>query len=228
MAHKRVKFIKCSICGASLRLEKLLQHKAKMHVELLTEEEKALLNPEKHFLAKKSLPHDFEKWYADAEHRYYNEKRILNGTIEHSTWSCIASAFFEAAKITSLRNYESPEFKSKILKLLAEFQAISNERLEKARAKNVLSKERGQLRENLEVAKRAFKLAEMLSFKEICSGVMCYLDGDIIYPRGLEAAYREALAINPYNIAARGNLAALLEREGRIKEAQREYANLLK
>ncbi len=208
-----------------MKSEKLLQHKAKVHVELLTEEERALLNPEKHLIAEKSLPEDFAKWYANAEHRYFNEKRILNGTIEHSLWSCIASAFFEAAKGL---NYEFAEFKSKILKLLAEFKAISIERFEKARAQKISKKELAQLRENLEVARRALKLAEMLSFKEICAGVMRYLDGDIIYPRGLEAAYREALAINPYNIAARGNLAILLEREGRIKEAHREYDNLLK
>jgi tetratricopeptide (TPR) repeat protein len=229
MAHKKIKFIKCTICGASLRSEKLLQHKARAHAELLSEGEKALLKP-KYFNMKKSLPEDFAKWYVDAEHRYLNEKRILNGTIEHSTWSCITSAFFEAAreieagKIAGKINYESIEFKSKILKLLVEYKAISIKRLEGAKA----GRERAEFRENLEVATRAVKLAEVLSFKEICIGVMCYLDGDIVYPEGLEAAYREALAINPYNVAARGNLAMLLEREGKVKEAQREYEKLLK
>lgn len=231
MAHKKESFIKCTICGASLKSAKLLQHKARVHSELLTDEEKALLSPKKPaVVSKRDLPGTFASWYAESRNRYISEKRSLNGTVEHAVWSCIASALFEAASEIDAQkiDYESAELKAKILELLDKFRAASRKRLDRARAEDPRDGDRAQLRGDLEVAKRAFMLAEMLSFKDICSGVASYLEGDVLYPEGLEAAYRKALLINPYNVAARGNLADLLEREGRTREAEREYENLLK
>ncbi len=227
MAHKKERFSKCTVCGAELKTANLLHHKAKTHAELLTQEEKAILSPKKAVIAEKQLPVTFAAWYTEAKARYLNEKRVLNGTIEDSIWSCITSALFEAAgkkDVQKTPDYDLPEIGAHLKELLDKFQNASRKSLQNAREK----KERAQLRENIEVAKRALNLVEMLSLKEICTGVTCYLDRDILYPNGHEASYREAILINPYNVAARGNLAALLDREGRSREAEREYRSLRK